>query len=314
MLVLCGCFAPGKGRKQWAWLGGGFMVGKLYLVGTPIGNLEDISLRALRVLKEVDLILAEDTRRTRGLLAHFDLGTSITSCHEHNERQLADKALAWLQTGKNLALVTDAGLPCISDPGQYLVQEVLANRLPVAAIPGPTAFALALIVSGLPTDQFTFWGFPPRQGNKRQELFRTALSNPETSIFYEAPTRLVRTLTDLAQLAPDRPAAVARELTKIYEEVQRGSLAQLAVQFKQRRLKGEICLVVRGRSADEGPLLLAAEPLPNPVTLVARLEAEGLDRKEAMRAAARKLGLSRRNVYQQLLKARQKQKQDTDTD
>lgn len=288
------------------------MPGKLYLVGTPIGNLEDISGRALRVLKEVDLILAEDTRRTRGLLAHFDLHTALTSYHEHNERQMAAKAVTWLLAGQKLALVTDAGLPGISDPGCHLVQQAVENQVPVEAIPGPTAFALALVISGLPTERFTFWGFPPRQGQERRELFLTALSRPETGIFYEAPTRLVRTLKDLAELAPERPAAVARELTKVYEEVQRGSLAELVRLFDRRQIKGEICLVLRGRLPEEESLVAThGSPPSDPVSLVARFQEEGLERKEAMRAAARKLGLSRREVYRRMVAAKQKQDSNT---
>lgn len=289
------------------------MPGKLYLVGTPIGNLEDISFRALKVLKEVDLILAEDTRRTRGLLSHFDIQASLRSYHEHNERNMAPKAVAWLQEGQNLALVTDAGLPGISDPGQYLVQQAMEKGLPVEAVPGPTAFALALVVSGLSTERFTFWGFPPRRGKERRQFLMTALSRPETGIFYEAPTRLIRTLNDLASLVPGRPAAVARELTKVYEEVQRGSLAELAQAFSQREIKGEICLVVAGRPPEEKELLVPATslPQPDPASLVSKLQAKGYGRKQSMREAARRLGISRREVYQKVVA--EKQKQDPNT-
>jgi 16S rRNA (cytidine1402-2'-O)-methyltransferase len=276
--------------------------GKLYLVGTPIGNLEDISLRALRVLREVDLILAEDTRRTRGLLAHFDIHTSLTSYHQHNEKSMAEKALVWLAEGCKLALVTDAGMPGISDPGEHLLQQALMKKVPVEVIPGPTAFALALVISGLPADRFTFWGFPPRQGKERQELLVAALSRQETSVFYEAPTRISRTLTDLAAIAPERPAAVARELTKIHEEVTRGSLLELAQVFGERETKGEICLVVAGRSPEEKEISLGSDsPPPDPVALVAQLQAEGFTRKQALRETAQRLGLSRREVYQKVV-------------
>lgn len=289
------------------------MPGKLYLVGTPIGNLEDISFRALKVLKEADLILAEDTRRTRGLLTHFDIHTSLTSYHEHNERNMAPKAVAWLQNGQDLALVTDAGLPGISDPGQHLVQQAVEQGLTVEVVPGPTAFALALVVSGLPTERFTFWGFPPRRGKERREFFMEAMSRLETGIFYEAPTRLVRTLEDLAALVPERQAAVVRELTKIHEEVQRGSLAKLTKVFRQRKVKGEICIVVSGRSPEEKQSLPTPHllPLPDPVSLVAELQAQGFERKQAMREAAQRLGISRREVYQRILL--EKQKQDPST-
>ncbi|MGI6129180.1 MAG: 16S rRNA (cytidine(1402)-2'-O)-methyltransferase [bacterium] len=288
------------------------MQGKLYIVGTPIGNLEDISLRALRVLKGVDLILAEDTRRTRGLLTHYNIHTSLTSYHKHNERGMADRALRWLREGRHLALVTDAGLPGISDPGEHLIRQVRQKGMVVEVVPGPTAFALALIASGLPADRFTFWGFVPRVGKDREELFVTALSRLETGIFYEAPTRIGRTLADLAALVPERPAAVARELTKIHEEIKQGSLAELAQIFGGQETKGEICLVVAGRSPEEKELSLAAKtPPPTPEELVAHLQAEGFERKQALREAAKRLGLSRREVYQHLV--RQKQKKDTNT-
>lgn len=287
------------------------MPGKLYLVGTPIGNLEDISFRALRVLKEVDLILAEDTRRTRGLLTHFDIHTSLSSCHEHNERDMAPKAVTWLQEGQNLALVTDAGLPGISDPGEYLVKQALEGGIAVEAVPGPSAFVLALVVSGLSAEHFTFWGFPPRRGKERREFFMNALSRRETAIFYEAPTRLVDTLDDLAAMAPERQASVARELTKVYEEVQRGSLTELASRFRRREVRGEVCLVVSGRPPEEEELFLPEHPLPDPVSLVAELETNGFERKQAMREAAKRLGLSRREIYRRIVA--EKQEQDTDT-
>lgn len=278
------------------------MPGTLYLVGTPIGNLEDITLRALRVLREADLILAEDTRRTRKLLSHYDIHTPLQSYHEHNERALAPLLLDRQAGGENLALVTDAGLPGISDPGTYLVQLAIRRGLPVVVIPGPTAFASALVVSGLSTERFAFWGFPPRRGRERAELFSAALNDTKTAIFYEAPTRLARTLKDLAALAPERSAAVVRELTKVHEEVCRGTLAELAGAFSQREVKGEVCLVVEGKPEDlraeeaAGP---AAEK--DPVMLVEELLRQGFARKEALREAARRLGLSRRAVYSALL-------------
>ncbi|MDI3522137.1 MAG: rRNA (cytidine1402-2-O)-methyltransferase [Bacillota bacterium] len=272
------------------------MAGTLYLVGTPIGNLEDISLRALRILKEADLILAEDTRRTRKLLSHYDIHTPLRSYHEHNERALAPEALARLEGGANLALVTDAGLPGISDPGAFLVQAAAARGIPVAAVPGPTAFALALVVSGLSTERFAFWGFPPRQGRERREFLAAALAEEKTAIFYEAPTRLARTLADLAELAPARRAAVVRELTKVHEEVCRGVLAELATTFADREVKGEICLVVAGRPAGEKEGT-AARLEADPVRLVEDLLRQGWERKEALREAARRSGLSRRAVY-----------------
>ncbi|MDK2881763.1 MAG: rRNA (cytidine1402-2-O)-methyltransferase [Bacillota bacterium] len=279
------------------------MPGTLYLVGTPIGNLEDITLRALRILREVNLILAEDTRRTRKLLSHYDIHTPLQSYHEHNERALAPRLLDRQAGGENLALVTDAGLPGISDPGTYLVKLAIERGLPVAVIPGPTAFASALVVSGLSTQRFAFWGFPPRQGRERAEIFRAALDDSKTAIFYEAPTRLARTLKDLAALVPDRPAAVVRELTKVHEEVSRGTLAQLAGVFSEREVKGEVCLVIEGKPANAKHSEETAGPAKeaDAVTLVENLLSQGYERKEALREAARCLGLSRRAVYSALL-------------
>lgn len=274
------------------------MAGTLYLVGTPIGNLEDITLRALRILKEVDLILAEDTRRTRKLLSHYEIHTPLKSYHEHNERTLAPELLARLAAGTSLALVTDAGLPGISDPGAYLVKTAVEQGLPVTAVPGPTAFALALVLSGLPTECFTFWGFPPRRGREREEVFAAALAETKTAVFYEAPTRLGRTLTDLAALAPARRAAVVRELTKVHEEVRRGTLAELAAAFAQEEVKGEICLVVAGEPAGEKqPTEEAVRLERDPAILVEDLLRQGWERKAALREVARRSGLSRRVVY-----------------
>lgn len=220
----------------------------LYLVPTPIGNLEDVTLRALRVLREADLVACEDTRTSGVLLAHYGIETPRTSYHDHNERQKAPELIARMQAGETVALVTDAGTPGISDPGFYLVRECLRAGLPVEALPGPTAFVPALVLSGLPTERFVFEGFlPPKKG--RQTRLRALAEEERTLVLYESPHRLVRTLGQLAEhLGPERPAAVARELTKKFEEVARGSLAELAADFGARpKVRGEIVLVVGGR-------------------------------------------------------------------
>ena len=220
----------------------------LVLVPTPIGNLEDVTLRALRVLKEADLIACEDTRTSGVFLDHYDITTPRTSYHDHNERQKAPHLVERMQAGGTVALVTDAGTPGISDPGFYLVRECVHAGVPVEALPGPTAFVPALTLSGLPTDRFVFEGFlPPKKG--RQTRLQALAEEERTLVLYESPHRLVKTLGQLAEhFGDDRPAAVARELTKKFEEVQRGTLAELQTVFGERpKVRGEIVLVVGGR-------------------------------------------------------------------
>ena len=220
----------------------------LVLVPTPIGNLEDVTLRALRVLKEADLIACEDTRTSGVFLDHYDITTPRTSYHDHNERQKAPHLVERMQAGGTVALVTDAGTPGISDPGFYLVRECVRAGVPVEALPGPTAFVPALTLSGLPTDRFVFEGFlPPKKGC--QTRLQALAEEERTLVLYESPHRLVKTLGQLAEhFGDDRPAAVARELTKKFEEVQRGTLAELQTVFGERpKVRGEIVLVVGGR-------------------------------------------------------------------
>ena len=219
----------------------------LYLVPTPIGNLEDITLRALRVLKEVDLVACEDTRTSAVLLSHFGIETPRTSYHEHNEAQKAPQLIERMRAGQNLALISDAGSPGISDPGFYLVRECMRNAIPVEALPGPTAFVPALAASALPTDRFVFEGFlPVKKG--RQTRLEELRSERRTMVFYESPHRLVKTLTQFEEVfGPDRPGAVARELSKKFEEVQRGTVHQLLSYFgEQQKIRGEIVVVIAG--------------------------------------------------------------------
>lgn len=220
----------------------------LVLVPTPIGNLEDITLRALRVLKEADLVACEDTRTSGVLLDHYGIETPRTSYHDHNERQKAPHLVTRMQAGETVALVTDAGSPGISDPGFYLVRECLRAGVPVEALPGPTAFVPALALSGLPTDRFVFEGFlPPKKG--RQTRLQALAEEERTLVLYESPHRLVKTLGQLVDhFGEDRPAAVAREITKRFEEVVRGSLAEVKATFEaQPKVRGEIVLVLGGR-------------------------------------------------------------------
>lgn len=277
------------------------MSGTLYVVGTPIGNLEDITLRALRVLKEVSAVAAEDTRHTRKLMQHYDIHTPLLSYHEHNERDKALVLVERLQTGEDLALVVDAGMPAVSDPGFHVVRAAVEAGFSVVAVPGPTAVITALVVSGLPPDRFVFEGFLPRKGTERRQALERVAVESRTVVLYEAPHRLLLTLGDLADAVADRPVAVCRELTKRFEEVRRGTAAALRDHFRTHPPRGEFVLVIGGRKepapGDVGQIKTAAIE-----SLVAELEAAGLDHKAALREAAGRLGLSRRQVYERLHK------------
>ena len=228
-------------------------MGTLYVCGTPIGNLDDITIRALDVFRKVDLIAAEDTRRTRKLLSHYDISTRTISYHEHNEFSRAPEIIDMIREGKSVALVTDAGMPGISDPGAYLVDSALSNALEVVPIPGPSAVIAALSVSGFPADQFTFAGFLPRKGKKRDEVLEHIADDTRVSVIYESPYRLVKTLSDLASVAGGtRKAVITRELTKLHEEVIKGTLEELSEEFSQRTVKGEITIVVEGKDKRKG--------------------------------------------------------------
>jgi 16S rRNA (cytidine1402-2'-O)-methyltransferase len=219
--------------------------GTLYVCGTPIGNLQDITIRALDVFRNVDLIAAEDTRRTRKLLAHFEIPTKTISYHEHNEFSRAPQLIEMIKEGKQVALVTDAGMPGISDPGAHLVDCALSNNLKVVSIPGPSAVITALSVSGFSADEFTFVGFLPRKGKRREEALESLAQETIVAVIYESPYRLTRTLSDLVSvLGGDRKVVVTRELTKLHEEIIKGTLEEVREEFSQRTIKGEITIVV----------------------------------------------------------------------
>ncbi len=222
--------------------------GTLFIVSTPIGNLEDITLRAIRILKEADLIAAEDTRRTGLLLKHFGIQASLTSYFEGNELKKKEFILFRLKQGDRIALVSDAGTPGISDPGYRLIRLAIENRVPVVPIPGPSAVITALSVAGLPTDAFLFKGFLPHKAKKRRDLLKQLEEVRETLIFYESPHRLSETLRDIFEILGDREIVLTRELTKIYEEVLRGKVSEIQNQIDQKNLKGEITLVVSGKT------------------------------------------------------------------
>ena len=228
--------------------------GTLYIVSTPIGNLEDITLRALRILKEADLIAAEDTRHTGLLLRHFSIRTPLTSYFEGNEMKKREFILSKLRQGDWIALVSDAGTPGISDPGYRLIRLAIENEIPVIPIPGPSAVITALSVSGLPTDAFLFKGFLPNKSKKRRDLLSQLEEARETLIFYESPHRIYETLMDILEILGDREIVFTRELTKIYEEVLRGKVSEIRTQIGEKKLKGEITLIISGRTRkrDEG--------------------------------------------------------------
>ncbi len=233
--------------------------GILYIVSTPIGNREDITLRALRILKEVDLIAAEDTRHTGMLLRHFGIQTPLSSYFEGNELRKRDLILSRLNQGHRVALVSDAGTPGISDPGFRLIQLVIESQIPIVPIPGPSAAIAALSISGLPTDAFLFKGFLPHKSNKRRALLEQLEEVRETIIFYESPHRVIETLKDISDILGDREMVLARELTKIYEEVLRGRVSEIQNQIAGRKIKGEITLVISGKTRKgvnrEGPIV-----------------------------------------------------------
>ena len=274
----------------------------LYLIATPIGNLEDITYRAVRLLGEVDRIACEDTRHTRHLLTRYGIATPTISYHEHNETQRIPALLSGLLRGESVALVSDAGTPGISDPGHRLVRAAIEQGIEVVPVPGPTACIAALIASGLPTDSFFFVGFlPARQQARRARLEEIRLS-PATLLLHEAPHRLRETLADALQILGDRVAVVARELTKLHEQFHRGSLSELTEYFAATPPRGEMTLVIAGcRDHNQGLAALGHSLAEE----VARLQAsEGISPNEALRRLARQYGLSRRDLYRQYLDER----------
>lgn len=277
-------------------------MGTLYIVGTPIGNLDDITHRALRILAEVDVIAAEDTRHTRKLLTHFGLHTPMVSYHEHNLQTQGPILIDRLRAGESVAVVTDAGMPGISDPGQHLVALAHEAAVPVVAVPGPTAVITALVVSGLATDRFCFEGFLPRQKKERAAALGRLVGEERTWVVYEAPHRLVDTLADLEKHLGARPMAACRELTKRFEEVVRGTPVELAAHFSAHPPRGEFALVVAGARAEANSDAAPEPPSPDRLAAeVSLLEAQGQDRRAAMKAVGSRYGLSRRDVYQALL-------------
>lgn len=279
------------------------MAGKLYLCATPIGNLEDITYRVLRTLQEVDLIAAEDTRNSIRLLNHFEIKTPMTSYHEYNKIDKAYQLVDKLREGKNIALITDAGTPGISDPGEELVRICYEEGIEVTSLPGPAACITALTMSGLATRRFAFEAFLPREKKERARILEELKDETRTIILYEAPHHLVATLEELYETLGDRAITVCRELTKRYEEKRKTTLSQCLVYYKDTDPRGEYVLVIEGKSFEE--LEAEARKSWEDMSLeehMAVYENQGIDRKEAMKLVAKDRGISKRDVYQSLLK------------
>ncbi len=277
-------------------------MGTLYLVATPIGNLEDITFRALRILKEVALVAAEDTRTAHNLLSHFGIQTRLTSYYEHNKLDKLDAILAALERG-DVAVISEAGMPGLSDPGYELVRAALAQGAPVVPIPGPSALTTALVASGLPTDQFVYLGFLPRQASARRKFLLSVAAEPRTLVAYEAPHRVLETLDDILTTLGDRPMCAARELTKLHEEFFRGSATAVRDHFAVQAPRGEFTLVVAGASEDSGARSGEAGSSgvawddTRVLEAVRDLIASGMARTEAVKRVARASGRDRRAVY-----------------
>ncbi|NDI37081.1 16S rRNA (cytidine(1402)-2'-O)-methyltransferase [Chengkuizengella sediminis] len=275
--------------------------GCLYLVGTPIGNLEDISYRALRILQEVECIACEDTRQTKKLLSHFQISTRCISYHEHNKHASGKEIVRLIEQGKHIALVSDAGLPVISDPGNELVQLAIESNLSVIPIPGANAALSALIISGLDTDQFMFFGFLPREKKDKKEKLKELLETTGSIIFYESPHRLLNTLNTMLEVLGNRRISIAREITKRYEEIVRGTLEECISYMDDIKIQGEYCIVVQGNmekaeKKDElwWSLLSIQEHLEHYMN-------QELDKKEAMKKVAVDRKVSKRDIYNHLL-------------
>ena len=285
--------------------------GCLYLVGTPIGNLEDITLRALRILNEVDQIACEDTRHTQKLLAHYDIHKPLVSYHEHNERKRAAELAVAMEQGAKIALVSDAGMPLVSDPGHVLVTLCLQNHTPVVPIPGPSALLASLSGSGMPTEEFLFVGFlPARRGERRRALERLRIEE-RSIVLYEAPHRVAECLVDALEILGDRPACLAREVTKIHEEFLRGKLSEILKSVEGRSVRGEITVILGPPNTAE-----VSEHGNSSQSLAERVEElmhqAKLDRKEALKLAAKERGLTRRVAYSQLVGAQTQEGGDRD--
>ena len=276
--------------------------GILYICGTPIGNLEDITLRALKILKKVKLIAAEDTRHTKKLLNHYQINTKITSYYEYNKFRKAPHLVEILKNGQDIALVSDAGMPGISDPGYVLINLALKNNIKIIPIPGISALITALVVSGLPTDKFVFEGFLPRKIKERKRYFKSIENEERTAIFYETPHRLKRALKDMLVVWGERKIVIARELTKMYEEIIRGKLSQVLTEISTKEIKGEITLVVQGGIKKKG--IDTIDFLKDECIMeeyLKKLKNQGYSNKDIIKIAQEKLNIPKNLIYKKLL-------------
>jgi len=270
--------------------------GTLYVCATPIGNLGDITIRVLDTLREVDLIAAEDTRHSRKLMQHYQISTHMTSYHEHNEKKKSLELVEKLKSGQTIALISDAGLPGISDPGCEVIRLCLAENIPVDVLPGPNAALTALILSGMPTEHFAFHGFLPHSAGARKRCLEPMADLPQTQIFYEAPHRLVDTLQGMSEYFGEREAVVVRELTKLHQQVHRGTVLELKAEFEQVTPRGECCIIV-------APYVLV-KPVGGPEEWCQEVQegiSRGLSKKEAMKEVAKRYGVRKSEVYQAFL-------------
>lgn len=277
-------------------------IGILYICGTPIGNLEDITLRALRILKEVNLIAAEDTRHTLKLLNHYQINTKITSYYEYNKFKKAPYLVEILKNGQDIALVSDAGMPGISDPGYVLINLALKNNIKIIPVPGVSALITALVVSGLPADKFVFEGFLPRKIKERKRCFKGIENEERTIIFYETPHRLKRALKDMLEIWGDRKVVIARELTKMYEEIIRGKLSQVLTEISTKEIKGEITLIVQGgikKKENDSIDFLKDECIMQ--EYLKKLKNQGYSNKDIIKIAQEKINIPKNLIYKKLL-------------
>lgn len=273
------------------------MSGILYLVATPIGNLGDITFRAIDVLKSVDVIACEDTRHSAKLLHHFEIDKKLVSYHAHNEKERSDEIVQWLMDGKSVAVISDAGTPAINDPGHVLVKAAVDAGIQVVPIPGASAFINAVIASGLSTESIFFGGFLPARKNERRKRLEVVSPIPATLVFYETPHRIAAAIDDCLDILGDRNAAVVRELTKLHEEIIRGNLTSIKTHFFSANPRGEYVLVI-DRMDDNAPPVVSRETALT--ERIVELEAEGTERKAALKQAAREFGISRSEAYRML--------------
>ena len=282
--------------------------GKLYLCATPIGNLEDITLRVLRVLKEVDLIAAEDTRHTRKLLSYYDIHTPLTSYHRHNMTEKGQLLLKKLLEGQQIALVSDAGMPGISDPGEDMAALAIENGIEVIPLPGASAVITALVVSGLSTRSFVFAGFLPASKKARRDMLNTLKTQTGTLIFYEAPHRITEMLQDVVHCLGDRKISLSRELTKKFEQTIRGTASEVLEHFKTDRPRGEFTIVLEGAGPEESRTEVDPWGEMTVVEHVGLLLSQGCDKKEAIKKAAVLRGLPKKEVYNMVVRAKENHK------